>query len=92
MEWFEKTALGSFMFEITIWRRYVNDTIVILCESLLEEFATHINSIHEAIQFTHEKECEGTIAMLEVKIQRQPTGKLSFSVYRKNTHRPVFTI
>ena len=56
------------------------------CDSLLEDFTAHINSIHPAIQFTREEERDGTIAMLDADIHRSPTGQLSFSVFRKPTH------
>ena len=86
MEWFEELAIQTFQYEITIWHRYVDDTMVALCDSLLEDFTAHINSIHPAIQFTWEEECDGTIAMLDADIRRSPTGQLSFSVFRKPTH------
>ena len=44
MEWFESNAINSFKYNITIWKRYVDDTIVALCDSLLEDFTNHINS------------------------------------------------
>ena len=52
MEFFEERAINSFMYEVKIWRRYVDDTMVILCDSLLEDFTEHINSIHPSIHFT----------------------------------------
>ena len=86
MEWFEERAIQSFMYEITIWRRYVDDTMVALCDSLVDEFTEHINSIHPAIKFTREEEVEGKIAMLDTNIKRNANGNLTFSVYRKPTH------
>ena len=71
---------------MTIWRRYVDDTMVALCEDLLDEFTDHINSIHPAIKFTREEEKDMTIAMLDTKIKRTPAGNMSFTVYRKPTH------
>ena len=86
MEWFENNAINSFKYNITIWKRYVDDTIVALCDSLLEDFTNHINSIHPAIQFTREDEQDFKIAMLDAKIKRNVSGELTFSVYRKPTH------
>ena len=60
--------------------------MVALCDDLLEEFTTHINNIHPAIKFTREEENDMTIAMLDAKITRTPTGQMSFSVFRKPTH------
>ena len=86
MEWFEQQAIGSFKYEITIWKRYVDDTIVALCDELLDKFTAHINSIHPAIKFTRELEQDQNIAMLDANIRRDHTGQLTFSVYRKPTH------
>ena len=87
MEWFEEHAINTFQYEITFWRRYVDDTIVALCDSLVEELTTHINSIDPAIQFTRELETEGhSLAMLDTVTTRDDNGKLSFAVYRKPTH------
>ena len=73
MEWFERAALDTFVFEIRLWKRYVDDTTVIISDSLLEEF-------------TREEESDGGIAMLDTKICKDITGTLSFTVYRKPTH------
>ena len=86
MEWFEETAINSFKYEITLWRRYVDDTLVALSDTLIEDFSTHINNIHPAIKFTREEENNYTIAILDTLIKRSPSGRLSFSVYRKSTH------
>ena len=86
MEWFEEVALQSFRFEITVWKRYVDDTFVALCDSLVEELTAHINSIDPAIQFTREEEQNKTLPMLDTLTRRNEEGKLSFSVYRKPTH------
>ena len=69
-----------------MWRRYVDGTMVVLCDSLLDDFTAHINSIHQAIQFTHVEEVEESIAMLDAKIKHNNTGGLSFTVYHKSTH------
>ena len=86
MEWFEEHAIESFMFDIKLWKHYVDDTMVILCDSLLDDFTNHINNIHSSIKFTREEESDNTIAMLDAKIVKSSEGHLSFSVYRKATH------
>ena len=87
MEWFETHAINTFPYELTFWRRYVDDTIVALCDSLVDELTTHINSIEPAIQFTREEETEQqSLAMLDTVTTRGDQGKLSFTVYRKPTH------
>ena len=86
MEWFEETALQSFPFDITLWKRYVDDTIVALCQSLIEDLTRHINSIDDSIKFTREEEADHTLPMLDTLTTRNNEGRLSFSVYRKPTH------
>ena len=86
MEWFEETAINTFPYEITLWRRYVDDTIVALCDSLIEDLTAHINAIDPAIKFTREEEEEWTLAMLDTKTTRKSNGDLTFTVYRKATH------
>ena len=86
MEWFEKNAISTFRYNLTIWRRYVDDTIVALCDSLIEDFTEHINSVEPAIQFTREEEVDNSLPMLDTLTTRNPAGQLSFTVYRKPTH------
>ena len=86
MEWFEENAINTFMYEISLWKRYVDDTIVALDDALLEDFTNHINSIHPSIKFTREEEENNTIPMLDAKTTRDTAGRLSFTVYRKPTH------
>ena len=57
----------------------------------MEEFSTHINSIHPDIKFTREEEDdEKCLPMLNVKTQRGDDGRLSFAVYRKPDHRDQY--
>ena len=86
MEWFEEHAVRTFQYEITIWKRYVDDTIVAISDALVSDFMAHLNAIEPAIQFTHELEQEGALPMLDTLTTRHPTGRLEFSVYRKPTH------
>ena len=86
MEWFEERAIQTFPYEITLWRRYVDDTLVALSDALLDEFTNHINQIHPSIKFTREEEQNLSIAVLDTRITRSPSGTLNFTVYRKATH------
>ena len=86
MEWFEETALQSFPFQLTVWKRYVDDTFVALCASLISELTKHINSLDPSIQFTKEEEADNSLPMLDTLTTRDNEGRLSFTVYRKPTH------
>ena len=61
MEHFEKEALAPAPFAPTVWFQYMDDTFTIWNhgEEKLEEFLKHLNSTHQNIQFTMEKEIEG---------------------------------
>ena len=85
MEDFEEKALASFQPPPRYWGRYVDDTMTILPQQLVEQFTEHLNNQHPAIKFTREVEQNNSIAMLDTLITRTD-GILSFSVYRKPTH------
>ncbi len=83
MQWFEETALETFPYEISLWKRYVDDTIVILMDALLDDFTAHMNAVHPAIRFTSEE--DGRLAVLDAQISMRE-DRLTFSVYHKPTH------
>ncbi|XP_022110786.1 uncharacterized protein LOC110990212 [Acanthaster planci] len=68
MEEFEQTAhlLCGPQLEPNVWIRYVDDTFVVWPHSPqdLQLFLQHLNSQHNNIQFTMEKEKDGRIAFL----------------------------
>ena len=64
----------------------MDDVLSIIKEDNLTEFFEHINSLHEKIKFTIEKEVDGCIAFLDILIKRNNDGSLSTLVYRKPTH------
>ena len=69
MKWFEENAIENLIYEISRWKRYVDDTIVVL-DSLLEDFINHINSIHCSIKFTREEEKDKALYMLDAQTIR----------------------
>ncbi|XP_072042470.1 uncharacterized protein [Amphiura filiformis] len=83
MEHLETLALSSFHSPPTFYGRYVDDTMVILKRSVVEDFTSHLNSVHPAIKFTVEFEQANKIAMLDTLISRNADGSLAFSVYQK---------
>ena len=54
MEEFETRALSTAPNPPTLWKRFVDDTFVVIQTAHKEEFFHHINSIEESIQFTAE--------------------------------------
>ena len=55
MEYFEHRALTSAVNPPRLWKRYVDDTFVILQQSQKEEFLQHINSVDPSIKLTTEE-------------------------------------
>ena len=86
MEHIEEVAIPSFPHPIKLWRRYVDDTFVIINQSHIQEFHAHLNLINHQIQFTIELENNNKIPFLDVLLHRTSTGFLETSVYRKPTH------
>ena len=84
MENFETKALNTAPNPPSLWKRYVDDTFVVIKKCHQEEFFHHINSIEESIQFTAEDtHADGTLPFLDVLVIPQPDGSLATTVYRK---------
>ena len=92
MEAFEGRALSSFANPPHIWLWYVDDVLAVIKRAILEQFFQHINSQNKAITFTHEREQDTKLPMLDVDIHRNPDGTLSFQVFRKPTHTDQFLL
>ena len=91
MESFEHRALTSAVKSPRLWKRYVDDTFVILQQSQKEEFLQHINSVDPSINFTTEKTRHGSyISFLDTLVTPQKYGTLTTSVYRKPTHTDLY--
>ena len=86
MESFESSALQSFPHPVKLWRRYVDDTFVILKKDQVGELLDHLNAQHERIEFTLEEEKEGSLPFLDVKVHRLGGGTMKTEVFRKATH------
>ena len=87
MEDFENTAIATFHLQPKIWKRYVDDTFVIMPHnnSSLQEFLSHINGLHDRIKFTMEIENNNSFAFLDVLVSKN-NNRLTTTVYRKPTH------
>nr|VZI07617.1 unnamed protein product [Spirometra erinaceieuropaei] len=73
-------------YEPAFWRRYVDDTFVIIERSRLADFQDLLNGIFPDIQFTREEEHAEQLPFLDVLITRTPNGELNTTVYRKATN------
>ena len=87
MEFFEDRALTTEVNPPRWWKRFVDDTFVILKQKKRDEFPQHINSVDPAIQFTMEEQRQdGSMPLLDILVTPQQDGTLTTSVYRNPTH------
>ena len=87
MEFFEDRALSTAVNPPRWWKRFVDDTFVILKKDKKEEFLQHINSVDPSIQFTTEEQKEdGSMPFLDILVTPQEDGTLTSKAYRKPTH------
>ena len=87
MEDFENKAINRAEHPPRIWKRYVNNTFVVLDATKKQGFLEHINSIDPHIHFTTEDaRTHGSIPFLDTIVKPHPDGSLPTSVYRKPIH------
>ena len=88
MEDVEERAMKCFGQPPRIWKRYVDDTFVVLDKPILGTFFAHINGIEPSIKFTMIKsyQKDGSICFLDVALNRSHTGVISTNICRKPTH------
>jgi hypothetical protein len=89
MNWFEEQYIYSeaCTHKPTLWRRQRDDVFTVWDhgDEKLQELLGHINGQERRVQFTLEKELNGMLAFLDLKMQREGEGIVT-SVYRKPTH------
>ena len=76
---------------LKMWKRYVEDTCVVIKSAHKQEFMEHINSIDPHIQFTSEdSKPDGSMPFLDMLITPTEDGRLNTTVYRKPTHADMY--
>ena len=91
MEEFEVRAIETAKNPPKLWKRFEDDTCVILSSESKEEFFQHINSIDPRIQFTtEESKSDGSIPFLDCLVTPQTDGSIQTAVYRKPTHTDMY--
>ena len=86
MEHIEETILVTSCHDVLFWKRYVDDTWVVLPEKHVLAFLQYVNSIERSIQFTLEREVNSSISFLDVSVTRTESFSFVTSVFRKKTH------
>ena len=91
MEDLETKAIQTAPHPPAFWKRFVDDTCVIIKASHKLEFLDHINSIDQNIQFTSEESKEdGSMPYLDMLIIPQEDGSFNTTIYRKPTHTDMY--
>ena len=86
MEYVEERAIDSFGQQPRVWKRFIDDTFVILDEVAVDKFFTHLNQIQSSTKFTMESKKDNCISFLDISITRDHTGTLDTNIYHKTTH------
>ena len=87
MEDLEMKALATALSPPTLWKRFVDDTFIIIQRSQKDNFLQHLNAIYDNIHFTCEEDGEdSSISFLDMLITPDEDSRLNTTVYRKPTH------
>jgi hypothetical protein len=89
MNWFESTFVlrEELQFKPVLWKRMRDDILLIWNQDSekLSEFIEYLNGKEPRIQFTVEKEVNGSLPFLDLLIMREE-DKIMTKVYRKPSH------
>ncbi|BHF68778.1 hypothetical protein SprV_0301181900 [Sparganum proliferum] len=78
----ELEEIASIQHEPVFWRRYVDDTFVIVRKDMLQHFHNLLNAVFLDIKFTREEQ-EQQLPFLDLLVRRNHNGELETTVYRK---------
>ena len=74
-----------------MWKRFVDETFVVIETAHKQNFLDHINSVDHHIQFTSENpRPDGSLPFLDILVTPGEDGSLSATVYRKPTHTNLY--
>ena len=83
MESVESRILSNPSFDVLYWRRFVDDTWVVLPEPNVNNFLSFINGIEPSINFTVERENDCSLSFLDIFIKRSCDFSFHVSLYHK---------
>ena len=79
-------------FKPLFYRRYLDDTFAVFPNEICaDRFFNFINSLHNNVKFTIEKEQNCTLPFLDTNVNRESDGSFQTSIYRKSTHTGLAT-
>ncbi|UYV72416.1 hypothetical protein LAZ67_9003038 [Cordylochernes scorpioides] len=71
MQQIDRQITGHFPTEIQIWSRYIDDIFCLCHTETIDSILTKLKDFHKEIDFTPEKETNGTLPFLDIFITRQ---------------------
>ena len=80
----EEQALATYVRNIPLWLRYVDDTFPAIHKNEMDDFHEHLNRQNTDIQFTKEVEKNGKTPFLDCLVTRN--NRLGTTIYRTLTH------
>ena len=86
MEDVEEGAMSTFLNPPKFWRRYVDDTFVIIKKTEVDKFHNRVNDIEASIKFTIEHETNDSIPFLDFCVTQKASWGLMTKIYKKPTH------
>ena len=86
MEYVEQRAISIFSLSPKLWKRFVDDTFVIMQTNEMNRLFDHLNNVDLNINFTIELEQDDKLAFLDVLVMRTQDEKLATKVHQKTTH------
>ena len=91
MEDFEMRAINTSPHPPLMWKRFVDDTFVVIKAAHKQNFLDHVNSVDHRIQFTSEDpRPDGSMSFLDILVTPGEDGSLSTTVYRKLTYTDLY--
>ena len=88
----EEHVLSKYKNYIVFYRRYVDDSCIILNKRYLKNILDSFNNFNDRINFTHEIELCNQINFLDTLIIRDEHGHLSFDIYKKRIFQADISI
>ncbi|XP_044762030.1 uncharacterized protein LOC123319226 [Coccinella septempunctata] len=82
LEYFEEKVLLNSSYRITIFKRYVDDCLIITTEDQIKEIMEVLNNLNNKLKFTLETELDNKINFLDMTIIRE-NNKIETKMLRK---------
>ena len=86
----EKQIIPQLGNRVSLWQRYVDDTFTFIRKGEVGAVLELLNGFHDSIKFTFEREVEGVISFLDVKVIKNGDGTFETDVHRKKTDTNVY--